>query len=223
MLELGNSLKTLAVIPVKSLSTCKERLSSVLNVDERKEFVLSMLNDVLEAASSSMVNQTVIVGLDYLIQKIIESRAYFLLETKKGLNNALEYATNWCVERGAEAILILPADIPLITAADINRMIQMSSEVASIVISPSRDGGTNALMRKPPDVIKTHFGPGSFNRHVGEASKKGIQAKIYRSSRIYLDIDSIQDLRMFLKRGGGKISYEFLEQTMIEERLKGLK
>lgn len=215
-------MKTFGLIPVKELLKSKERLSMVLTLEERRDFVLSMLEDVLGATASSMLHQTVVVGLDLLVQRLAERfGASFLSETGRGLNDSLGDATDWCVERGAEAVLILPVDIPLVVEGDINEVIRLSSEKASIVISPSNDGGTNALMRRPPNVIKTCFGSRSFEKHINEASRKGVSARIYQSPRVSLDVDSVQDLKRLLDVGRGKVSYEFLEQAKIKERLMG--
>ncbi|MCJ7631923.1 hypothetical protein MUP77_05945 [Candidatus Bathyarchaeota archaeon] len=51
----------------------------------------------------------------------------FLPETEKELNKSLRYATEWCAERGAEAVLILPVDVPLVTEGDIREMIRLLS------------------------------------------------------------------------------------------------
>lgn len=214
-------MKTFALIPVKKLLKSKERLSRVLKPEERRGLVLSMLEDILRATLSSTLHRTVVVGVDPIVRHIVENfGADFVPEIRRGLNNALEDATSWCVKRGAEAVLILPVDIPLITDGDINEIIHLSSEKASIVISPSEDNGTNALMRRPPNVIKTYFGIRSFEKHVNEASREGITVKVYRSPRVSLDIDSVQDLRRFLEVGRRTASYRFLEQIKIDERLK---
>lgn len=215
-------MKTFGLIPVKELLKSKKRLSTVLTLEERRDFVLSMLEDVLVATRSSVLHQTVVVGLDLLVQHFAERfGASFLFEAGRGLNESLKYATDWCIEKGAEALLILPVDIPLIVREDINEIVLLSSKKTSIVISPSKDDGTNALMRRPPNVIKTCFGSESFEKHVKEASGKGVSARIYQSPRVFLDVDSVQDLKSLLDAGRGKASYGFLEQAKIEERLMG--
>ena len=215
-------MKAFALIPVKRLSRSKGRLSIVFKPEERERFVLSMLEDVLGAVSSSHLHQTVVIGFDDDVRLIAERfDAYFLLEPGGGLNSALRYALNWCEKRGVEAVLILPADIPLVEEGDLNEITRLSDE-ASVVISPSMDGGTNALMLKPPSVIKTCFGSGSFKRHISEASKKGIPVRVYRSPRVSLDIDSVQDLKALLKVGEGKVCYRFLMDIGMDERLREL-
>ena len=214
------SLKTFALIPVKKLSKSKERLSMVFKPEERKRFVLSMLEDILRVTSSSVLHQTVVIGSDRIVQLVAEKfDAYFLPESGGGLNDALRYAVSLCEKRGAKAVLILPADIPLMKERDLNEIIHLSWK-ASVVISPSMDGGTNALMLKPPNVIKTCFGPRSFKKHIDEALKKGIPVRVYRSPGISLDIDSIQDLKTLLKVGKGKACHRFLMQIKMNVRLK---
>lgn len=215
-------MKTFAIIPVKRLNESKKRLSTFFKPEERLRLVLSMLEDVLEVTRSSTLHQTVVVGVDPIVQHVAEEfGAFFLSETRRGLNNCLSSTTCWCKERGAEAVLILPVDVPLITAEDIEEIIKISSE-ASIVVSPSRDFGTNVLMRRPSNVIKTRFGPKSFEKHVREALRKGIATHIYQSPSVSLDIDTEQDLRKLLDVGRGKASYKFLEQSEAYERLTSM-
>jgi len=210
------------LIPVKKLIESKRRLSEILEPKERRDFTLIMLKDVLKAiVSSSMIHRTVVIGSDPDVQSLASNfGAVFLLDTESGLNLALKHATRWCMENGAESLLILPSDVPLVTSEDIDRIIHLSSDECSLVLSPSKNGGTNALMQRPPDLVEPHFGPGSFERHILEASKKGMIAKVYRSLRIVLDVDSIEDLREFLKLGEGTSSYNFLKNIKVDERLK---
>lgn len=74
--------------------------------------------------------------------------AYFIPESGGRLSDALGYAASWCVKREAEAVLILSADVPLITERNLKEIICFSEKI-SVVISPSTDGGTNALMLRP--------------------------------------------------------------------------
>lgn len=209
-----------ALVPVKRLSESKKRLSTIFKLDERRDFAIAMLKDVLRAISLSRVERTVIIGSDQIVENLSSDfGGFFLPDTGEELNQVIQYATGWCISKEAESVLILPADIPLVTSGEIDKIISLCSDKHSVAISPSHGGGTNALMRKPPDIISTHFGMGSFEKHINEASRKGLQAKIYRSLRLSLDIDSPQDLKRFLGIGKETGAHRFLKQNEIDKRL----
>jgi len=204
-----------AVIPVKMLQDSKTRLSEVLKPQERQSLTLAMLEDILSAVtSSSGVDRTAVVSPDSKAQEFAESfGAAYLLEKEQGLNHAVEQATLWCMQNNARSVLVLPADIPLITSSDVNRMISLCSSEECIAIAPSRNGGTNALLQKPPNLITPFFGPESFKRHLAEASSRGIMTRVYRAQNVSLDIDSPEDLESLLRIGGQTASHRFLKRV----------
>jgi len=209
------------LVPVKKLSETKKRLSSILNAEERRAFALAMLLDVLKAISASSVDKTVLIGSDMDVRRVsLDWEAAFLSDTGEELNQVLQYATDWSVHRGAEAVLVLPADVPLVTSEDIDQIMSLCSDRTSIAVSPSSRGGTNALMRNPPGVMPTYFGPDSSKRHLHEASKLGIRASIYESASLSLDIDLPRDLKLLLKLGEGTGSQHFLESNDIDKRFE---
>jgi len=216
-----------AVIPVKTPLKSKLRLSVVLNPQERRTLTLTMLEDVLKALKSSVVHQIVVISSDSTVQELVNKfEVAYLSENQQGLNQAIEQATEWCIRNGAESILVLPADVPLIAPEDINHIVELSSEMPSLVVSPSTNGGTNALSQKPPKLIPACFGLFSFMRHIKEASAKGVVAKIYDSPRVSMDVDSTEDLEDFLKVESQTLSRRFLEQIRLHDRLylcKGIK
>ncbi|MDH5624034.1 MAG: 2-phospho-L-lactate guanylyltransferase, partial [Candidatus Bathyarchaeota archaeon] len=112
------------IIPVKGLDNAKSRLSSLLTDDERKQFCLKMLEDVLRTVKSTKYpHETVVVSKDPMMSKIAKNfDAGYLRERKTGLNKTVSEAIDWCVERGAASVLVLPADIPLVEPTDLNIM-----------------------------------------------------------------------------------------------------
>ena len=214
-----------AIIPVKNLDVTKSRLSPLLSSSERGCFVLKMLEDVLTAIKSTpKIRQTVVVGVDSETVQVAKSfGAVSLAEVALGLNEAILEAIKWCIQRGAESVLILPADIPLVMPTDLNGIISLGEENA-VVISPSRDGeGTNALLLKPSNCIKPFYGPGSFQRHMSEASMRKIRFCTFESPRIGLDVDTVKDLIAFVMLKAEETSaYKFLKRAGVLERLRGV-
>ncbi len=210
------------IVPVKELNGAKSRLSPILADEERKEFCLKMLEDVLEAVKPvEQVHQTVVTSRDPTVFQVAKDfEAVPLNETKASLNQAVSEAISWCVEGGARCALILPADIPLVTPTDLSRMLYLGRN-AQMVVSPSRDGGgTNALLLTPPNVCPTRYGPRSFERHIGEALRREMSLRILRSPRIALDIDTVEDLSHFLSLNGMRTkASKFLEEIQVSKRL----
>jgi len=210
------------IIPVKILDNAKSRLSSLLNDDERKQFCLKMLEDVLRTVKSTkLAHETIVVSKDPMVSENAENFGVtYLKEGKTGLNDTVSEAVNWCIERRATSVLVLPADIPLVTSTDLKRIFSLG-ENASMVISPSRNGkGTNALLLKPPDVISTFYGPSSFERHIKEATKLKISFRRYKSPSIALDIDTVDDLKYFISLKAKETSaYKVLEKIGVTNKL----
>ena len=213
-------MSTFAVVPVKNLLKSKNRLSNFFTFQERSLFTLAMLQDVLNALSSSKVTRTVVVSSDPTVEQFVKGLGLtFLQETREGLNQALSQATRWCVRNQAENVLFFPADVPLITSKDIIQLVNLADK-NSIVISPSRNGGTNALLQMPPGLISPCFGLGSFKKHIAKASAKNVRIKIYASLNVILDIDSEEDLEQLLKVGDHTVSHSFLQQHQKQGSIK---
>jgi 2-phospho-L-lactate/phosphoenolpyruvate guanylyltransferase len=206
-------MSTFAVVPVKTLLKSKTRLSNFFTIQERPLFTLAMLEDVLNALKSSKVNSTVVVCSDSTVEGLVKKFGMtFLNETQEGLNQALNQATKWCLRNKAEQVLILPADVPLVRSKDIDTLVKLALNNA-MVISPSLNGGTNALLQKPRKIVSHCFGPDSFKRHLDEAHAKHLHTKVYVSSNIMLDIDSERDLERLVKADHQTAANRFLRHS----------
>ncbi len=210
-----------AVVPVKSLSDSKRRLSSVLSLQERGQLTLAMLEDVLNALQTSTVNDTVVVSNDLRVRDFVgKFGAKYLCQKIGGLNPAIEEATQWCVKQGAKAVLILPGDIPLVSSEEVDRIVKLgSSEEKIVVLSPSYNGGTNALFQSPPNLIRVCFGARSFAKHIKEAQSKKVCPKFYYSAKVATDIDSVKDLNKLLKTESNTAYQRVLGQFNLGSRV----
>jgi 2-phospho-L-lactate guanylyltransferase len=121
-----------------------------------------------------------------------------IAETEQVSESAsVDYASRLCAARGVRALLRLPADLPLAQGEDIVELLDQAEPDPSCIIVPSREGtGTNALLRSPPMLFPSHFGPGSFALHQDEAERCGARVRIIRNPRLALDIDEIEDLQV---------------------------
>ena len=81
-----------------------------------------------------------------------------------------------------------------------------------VVIVPSSDGaGTNALLRTPPDVIESRFGPGSFEAHWSQAQARGVPVEVARPAGLMFDIDTPEDVAELLVRAPDCRAARFLQ------------
>jgi 2-phospho-L-lactate guanylyltransferase len=210
-----------AVVVVKGLGTSKKRLSSVLTPQERRQLTLAMLEDVLSALQTSTVHEVVVVSNDFSLRNFTNKyHATHLVQKTRGLNPAVEEATEWCMQNGAEAVLVLPADIPLLSSTDVDKIVELGNcGEQTVVLSPSYDGGTNALFQSPPNLIRVCFGIGSFGDHIKVAQSKGICVRLHYSTSVATDIDSAEDLSKLLKTESNTACRRVLSQFNMGSRM----
>ncbi len=194
-------MKTFFIIPVKRFENSKTRLSSMLSADERIELASLMLDDTL-ATLRVMGLQILVVSGDRRAKQIADSHgARFIHEEKdSGVNSAVALADRHCIDVGAGASVVVPQDLPLLNAGDINHMIASAKEERCIAICPSlRYDGTNVLLRRPPDIIKTHYDNNSYEMHIKSAVDAGVSVHIMKLQRLMFDIDTPEDVTHLAK------------------------
>jgi 2-phospho-L-lactate guanylyltransferase len=200
-------MKIWAIVPVKSLNRAKSRLSSILTGSERKQLALRMLRYNLETVSGSgLLSGVLVISRDSDVLHTAQSIDDVIALQEIGvphLNNALEQARNLLMDWGADAVLVLPADIPFITGDDLRAMLEMGRQPGTVVIAPDRHGqGTNAILLHPPEIIDFSFGVGSYERHQMAARTNGAQVFSYQSEGLALDIDTPDDMLIWQDKLG---------------------
>ncbi len=190
-----------AIVPVKPLRLGKSRLSEVLTEDERAQLNRIFLERVLGTLKEVQeISQVLVVSRDAEALAIARQLgAKTVLEDgPQELNTALKRATSIAMGLAARGVLILPADLPLVTAADIRAFIHGVNGSAIVRISPDRrSDGTNALLVCPPALIEYDYGPGSFNRHCQLALNAGLKAEVIENPNLALDLDLPNDLELY--------------------------
>jgi 2-phospho-L-lactate/phosphoenolpyruvate guanylyltransferase len=194
-----------AVIPVRGLEAAKSRLGEALDGEERRRLVEALLRaTVAAAAAAPAVREVAVISSDPAVLGLAIGLGATPLEEaghELGLLAALRTGEQWARERGCDALLILPADLPAVSDAEVERIV-VAGEVAAaahgggpvVVLVPDRVGtGTNALLVAPPGVIPLRFGVGSRDAHAGEAAAAGA-AYVELSSPLSLDIDTPEDV-----------------------------
>ena len=190
-----------AIIPVKPLNRAKTRLSGVLNPEQRQQLAEMMFRHVLQAVREvPQVIGTLVISRD--TKALAIAREYNARTVQESgapeLNAALTRATQVVAGWRGDAVLVLPADLPLVTAEDISSVVALGNDPFSVVIATDQEqDGTNALLIRPPGLIHYAFGPGSFHRHVQLSREAAVEPKVYRSDRLALDIDLPVDLDQY--------------------------
>ena len=201
-------MKTFAIVPVKGFKESKSRLSPYLSKAERIELSKSMLDDVLSALNTV---PTILISPEKFEPRVKPREHYVLVQKgDKGLDGAVKQANKFAVKMGANSTLFVPGDMPLINAKDIQSVLRMG-ESKEAIITKSTDGGTGILFRKPPDIMESRFTLNSFEDHIREAKNQKIEIFILESLNLAHDIDTFEDLQLFMKHGEGTKTFEYLK------------
>ena len=184
------------IVPVKPFGEGKSRLASVVSPELRAELSQSWLTHVLTIAKEwGRFAGMAVISHDATVLTVASTLgALPIVEEGNDLNAALTQANATVLSAGAEAVLALPSDLPLLSATDLEGLYALAQSEAGVVIAPSHDGGTNALLLRPPHAITYAFGEDSFARHLALASTVGLSRHIYRSATLVLDVDNPEDL-----------------------------
>jgi 2-phospho-L-lactate guanylyltransferase len=214
-----------ALVPVKDLTQAKVRLSPLLSPAERHALAAAMLDDVLAALrQASTVDRIALVTTDLHALALAAQWGFELVDegSGRGESGAVELAVKVCRERGASSLAVIPGDIPLLSAADVDCVMQHGTHY-DIVIVPSWDSrGTNAILLRPPDALQLRFGSWSFFQLVKQAKRKGLSYKVVRLPRVALDVDTPEDLLRLVPQAMGTRSHVVLEEMGIRSRVQGL-
>ena len=181
------------VIPIKPLAEAKTRLSAVLSPTERSALAIELLDRAL-AAALPVAPVSVVTAEGAAANRAISSGADVIDEILvAGLNAAADLAREHLRARGDEAMLILAGDLPDVTSAALHAVIGQWS-AGHAVISPSSDGGVNALALPTDTTFRFAYGQGSFDLHCREATRVGLKVIVHESEALAWDIDRPEDL-----------------------------
>lgn len=199
---------TFILLPLKRPEDAKTRLSPWLSGAERRSLVLRMAKDVLDALDGF---STVVVSPADIRPLLDGYDFHFLQEASPGLERAVEAANSYAVKHGAEASIFIPADLPLVKKETFKEIMALGKK-HHVIMSPSRRMGLGMLYRRPPEIMRARFSHKSFSDNLREAGEKDIEVFIYHSPELYIDLDTPDDVKRFLKVGNGTRSHEFLRK-----------
>jgi 2-phospho-L-lactate/phosphoenolpyruvate guanylyltransferase len=193
---------TWAIVPIRGLRTAKTRLGNDLDAKARRTLVVELLGRTLVATRGARgIAGTIVVTMDPAAAGIAkEHDAIGLVERAPGLNAAIVAARSLAIARGATAILVLPADLPAVTAEAIDDVLG-SVETAAVrkpvvgLVTDRHRTGTNLLVVRPPTLIEPAFGEASRERHRAAAVAAGGRL-VELDGPLSLDVDTPADLEL---------------------------
>jgi 2-phospho-L-lactate guanylyltransferase len=193
------------LIPVKNLSAAKQRLAAVLDQPSRTELAQAMLHDVVSAVVAWRARPPcALVTSDPFAIELARQHDLEIIPdpANPGETGAIEMATEFCMARGVESTLVIPADIPLIQGGELAQILHAAQREGSVLV-PAADGrGTNAAFRRPANLFPLRFGNDSFKPHLAAAQATGKPCVVLQLTGITVDVDNPEDLQQILKLPG---------------------
>ncbi|HBX71043.1 MAG TPA: 2-phospho-L-lactate guanylyltransferase [Chloroflexi bacterium] len=192
-----------AIVPVKPLRRGKSRLSDVLTSAERIDLNRYLLENTIKTLKNIQeIEQVLVVSRDSEALAMARDLGARTVQENRhsDLNIALARATVVAKTYVTRGVLVLPVDLPLITAEDVQAMLNRIGEPPVVVVAPDRCyNGTNALLVCPAGLIEYDYGPGSFERHCQRAKAVGARLEICELPSLSLDLDNPEDLELVAK------------------------
>lgn len=217
-------------MPFKGPVGSKRRLAGLLDADERKRLSLAMFETVMSAVLHVDGIDTILiltpsreVSIGSATRRIVmihdEVAPADAPGPTDGLNRAVQAAQRLATRGGAEKLLVVPADLPLLASSDLNAVIEASAH-ASVVIAPDRERrGTNALLLAPPTAIEPAFGDGSYLNHHRRARAASLPVNRVERAGLMIDLDTPADVSLMLEIGGEGRVVSLLREFGAAERL----
>ncbi|MFQ5782036.1 MAG: 2-phospho-L-lactate guanylyltransferase [Nitrosopumilus sp.] len=206
-------MKIAAIIPVKTFSNAKTRLE--LSPQKIEELCKVMLEEILHTISiSPQIEKIILVTKEEKAIKIGKKFNTITIIDKKeeSVNNAVALADKYLLENNFDASIVFPQDIPYIKTQDIDFMLNYKTPPNFAIIVPSRRfDGTNALVRMPIDLMKTHYDEDSYKIHMNTAKEHTLNVAMVFVKRIMWDVDNYADLKFLLEQK---------EKPQIAEKIK---
>jgi 2-phospho-L-lactate guanylyltransferase len=186
------------LVPVKNLSSAKQRLAPALNPQQRLALAQAMCEDVLHALARWQRRPEVAVVTSDPFARDVAGQLNFEVvpdDRNSGETDAIEMATAACRERGAASTLVVPADIPLLNAPELQQIMDAAPDGGAVLVPDAAGRGTNAAWRAPGDLFPLRFGNDSFLPHLAAARATGLPCVVLKLPGIARDVDRPEDLR----------------------------
>ncbi len=195
-------MKIVAIVPVKTFSKAKTRLN--LSLNQREDLCRIMLEEVVGTISNSKyIDKIIVVSKDEEALKLTKKFGVKEIydDDESGVNHAVSLADSFLENNEWDTSIVFPQDIPFIQSEDIDDLIQFPKSPQSILVVPSRRfDGTNALLRRPHNLMKTHYDEDSYKIHLDIGKSMTSNTSLILLRRIMLDVDNQEDLKFLLSQ-----------------------
>jgi 2-phospho-L-lactate/phosphoenolpyruvate guanylyltransferase len=191
--------RTLAIVPIKSLAQAKQRLSKAVAGGTRRTLVQAMFSDVLGALRRTEGLDAIAVITDDVVADSLAraDRVVVLTDGREaGQSQATQVGIDYAGEHGFDRVLLVPGDTPLLDPVELEDLLmRCARDEIDVAVVPDRHGsGTNALLISPPGSFPPSFGPDSLERHVSNARDAGLVHRVEHVPSLALDVDTPSDL-----------------------------
>jgi 2-phospho-L-lactate guanylyltransferase len=192
------------IIPHRGLEAAKTRLAPSLSPDERIFLASQLLQRVLKV-SREVADDVVVISPSRSLLEVVEpSGARLVVQRGMGLNSGLDQVRFDALVDDIETLAVLHGDLPNLQRTDIETLLAAlpGDGRPGVAIAPDRAGtGTNALVLRPPGVIRFRFGVGSFAKHLEEVERAGVPLVAVNRAGLAFDLDTPEDLARWLELG----------------------
>lgn len=192
------------MVLIKDFGAAKQRLSAALGPSERRSLAVENARRALQAARRTGAPVLAVCGSEEAAAVTRAAGAGAVLEKHpSGQNPAARTGVEQAIARGAEAVLLLSSDLPLVTADALRAVVALGEArgAPSVVAAAATGrGGTNALYLRPPDAIGLHFGDDSLAKFERDARERRVPFLIHESDELALDLDEPTDLALLAQR-----------------------
>jgi 2-phospho-L-lactate guanylyltransferase len=208
------------LVPIKNLADAKQRLSPVLNPGERFALAQAMCEDVLQALADWQGRPAVAVVTSDSFARDLAARFNFevIADDNSGETSAIEMATAVCREHGMSSTLVVPADIPLIEASELQEIVDVAPIHGAVLVPDAAGRGTNAAWRSPSDLFPLRFGNDSFLPHKAAAKATGLPCVVLELPSIARDVDRPEDLYELATASGERRSQRLMRSWNLGKR-----
>jgi 2-phospho-L-lactate/phosphoenolpyruvate guanylyltransferase len=210
------------LVPIKNTAFAKQRLAGILDQARRTQLAQAMLYDVLSVLHQWTSQHRVgVVTSDPYASSLAQEYGFGIIPDpgNPGETGAIEMATQACIERGEESTLVVPADVPLIEAWELDEILKHAPREGSVLV-PAADGrGTNAAYRSPANLFPLRFGNDSFKPHHAAAQATGKPCVVLHLPGIAVDVDNPADLQELILLPGKTRAQRLAREWNLDDEL----
>lgn len=188
------------IIPIKSLSETKSRLSSILSPSERSALTLYFYTRLLKVVKQvEIIDEVLVVSRDEKIGHIANKLRIRAIQEKEdaGLNESVRLGCLTAQKNGATHCLILPSDLPLVTKADLEHLFSKTNAATLLICGDGKQMGTNALFLPMAKGFQFRYGSNSFEQHLTEAKRVNLATEVFINSNLQFDLDTEEDWEQY--------------------------